>query len=62
MALADVYDALVSKRVYKDPFSHEETVRMISEGSGTHFDPVMVEYFLKIEDKFKDIAEKYKEI
>ena len=62
MALADVYDALVSKGVYKDPFSHEETVRMISEGSGTHFDPVMVEYFLKIEDKFKDIAEKYKEI
>jgi putative two-component system response regulator len=62
MALADVYDALVSKRVYKEPFSHEDTVRMISEEAGTHFDPVMVEYFLKIENKFKNIAEKYKEV
>jgi response regulator RpfG family c-di-GMP phosphodiesterase len=62
MALADVYDALVSKRVYKEPFSHEDTVRMISEEAGTHFDPVMVEYFLKIEKSFKNIAEKYKEV
>jgi len=62
MALADVYDALVSKRVYKEPFTHEATVQLISQGSGKHFDPVMVEYFLKIENKFKNIAEKYKEV
>jgi HD domain-containing protein len=41
MALADVYDALISKRVYKPSYSHDEAVEMIRQGSGTHFDPEM---------------------
>ncbi len=56
MAIADVYDALVCKRVYKPPFSHAKAVGIIQEGSGTHFDPLMVENFMKIEDEFKNIA------
>ncbi|MBL6957361.1 MAG: response regulator [Rhodospirillales bacterium] len=59
MAVADVYDALISRRVYKPPFTHEETVAMIEEGRGSHFDPVMVDAFLEIESEFRSIAEKY---
>lgn len=47
MALADVYDALVSERVYKEPFSPEEARRIIEEGSGTQFDPELTKLFLK---------------
>lgn len=46
MALADVYDALISKRVYKPPMPHEEAVRIFSDGKGTHFDPDIVDAFL----------------
>jgi len=56
MAVADVYDALISKRVYKLPFTHEKAVAIIKEGKGTHFDPDMVEAFLELEDKFRQIA------
>ncbi|MGD9016632.1 MAG: response regulator [Desulfobacterales bacterium] len=56
MALADVYDALISKRVYKPPFTHEKAVDIIREGSGTHFDPDIVDAFLDIEDTFRNIA------
>ncbi|SDT89225.1 response regulator [Desulfobacula phenolica] len=56
MAIADVYDALISKRVYKPPFSHREAVCIIREGKGTHFDPDMVDGFLSIEEKFRQIA------
>jgi len=56
MALADVYDALVSKRVYKDARSHEEAVDTIKQDSGTHFDPIVVEAFLKRQDKFRKIS------
>ena len=52
MALADVYDALISRRVYKEPFSHEETRRIILEGRGTHFDPRIVDAFLAREEEF----------
>lgn len=52
MALADVYDALVSKRVYKDAFSHEETRRIILEGRGSHFDPRVVDAFIAEEAAF----------
>ncbi len=55
MALADVYDALVSKRVYKNAFSHKRAVSIIIEESGKHFDPVVVEAFLNIEKKFNQI-------
>nr|AGS51591.1 response regulator [uncultured bacterium contig00010] len=56
MAIADVYDALVSQRPYKKAFTHEEAVKIISEGSGTHFDPALVEVFLKTEDQFKELT------
>jgi len=54
MAIADVYDACVSTRPYKTAYSHEKTVNIIREGSGTHFDPALVEIFLKVSDQFKD--------
>jgi putative two-component system response regulator len=56
MAVADVYDALISKRVYKPPFPHEKAVSIIQEGRGTHFDPDMVDAFLELEDNFRQIA------
>jgi len=53
MAIADVYDALTSVRPYKEAFSHEEAVRIITESSGTQFDPILVEIFTSTADKFK---------
>ena len=47
-AVADVFDALVSQRSYKKPFSFEKAVEIIREESGTHFDPTVAEAFLKI--------------
>jgi cyclic di-GMP phosphodiesterase len=61
MALADVYDALISKRVYKPAFSHEKAMEIIIEGKGHHFDPVIVEAFLSIEREIKSIALSYKD-
>jgi putative two-component system response regulator len=52
LAIADVYDALVSERPYKKPFSHEEAVKIINESSGTHFDPKCVEVFNNAESDF----------
>ena len=52
MAIVDVYDALVSERPYKKPFSHEEAVSIISDSSGSHFDPVIADVFLKVAEKF----------
>ncbi|MBO4547562.1 MAG: HD domain-containing protein [Treponema sp.] len=54
MALADVFDALVSLRCYKEPFSCEEAFKIVEEASGKHFDPVLVECFLKIRDKLEN--------
>lgn len=54
MAIADVYDALVSPRPYKKPLSHEIAVRIMLEESGTHFDPALIEVFKEIADKFQD--------
>jgi HD-GYP domain-containing protein (c-di-GMP phosphodiesterase class II) len=63
MALADVYDALISKRVYKPAFSHEQTVRLITEGDGrtepTHFDPDILKAFVAEEGAFRAIAARY---
>ena len=56
VTVADVYDALSSKRVYKDAFPHEECVRLIREGAGTQFDPELVDVFLSIEADFAAIA------
>ncbi len=55
VALADVYDALTTKRVYKDEFTHEVARKIILEGRGTHFDPRIVDAFLEIEDVFREI-------
>jgi len=59
MAIADVYDALISRRVYKPPFPPEKAVAIIAEGKGKHFDPDMVEAFLKLEDTFRRIGYEY---
>ena len=52
MAVADVYDALISKRVYKEGFSHEKAKEIIIEGKGNHFDPDVVNAFVLIEKEF----------
>lgn len=59
MAVADVYDALISERVYKKAFSHETAVAIIEEGRGKHFDPVLVDVFCLIADEFNSIAQQY---
>ncbi|WP_153914517.1 response regulator [Shewanella sp. TC10] len=59
MAVADVYDALISKRVYKPAFTHEKAVSIISEGRGSHFDPIMVDCFMEITQEFDNIAKKF---
>jgi len=56
MAIADVYDALVSNRPYKKAFTHEEAVVIISEGREKHFDPVLVDLFLDASDEFRKTA------
>ena len=53
MAIADVYDALVSERPYKKGFPHETAVEIIVKDSGKHFDPVLVEVFQKCSSRFK---------
>jgi len=55
MALSDVYDALRSKRVYKEPFSHEKALEIIVGGRGTHFDPDLVDIFIENDQQFRDI-------
>lgn len=57
MALADVYDALRSKRVYKDAFSHEKSIDIIKSSKGTHFDPMLVDIFVNYQDEFKSLYE-----
>lgn len=59
MAIADVYDALISRRVYKEPFSQEKSVAIIREGRGTHFDPDVADAFLKSAGEFLAIAKEY---
>jgi putative two-component system response regulator len=59
MALADTYDALISKRVYKPPLTHEEAIRIIVKDKGTHFDPDVVDAFLSVSEKFRIIAQEY---
>lgn len=61
MAVADVYDALVSRRPYKEPVAHSEAVRIIAAGKGTHFDPDMVDGFLAIQDHFAAIARRFED-
>ncbi|HZV67424.1 MAG TPA: two-component system response regulator [Telluria sp.] len=59
MALADVYDALISRRAYKEGMSHEAAAAIIIEGRGAHFDPDIVDAFLTIQQQFVAIARRY---
>ena len=56
MAIADVYDALISRRVYKVPYSHAEAVFFILSQRGKRFDPVVVDAFEALQDEFLRIA------
>ena len=59
MAIADVYDALISERPYKPAFSHEDAVRIINEDRGKRFDPVIVDVFMSIKDRFREVKEQF---
>lgn len=59
MAVADVYDALISRRPYKEPMSHEQAVQLIIDGRGSHFDPDIVDAFISTQDEFSAISQRY---
>ena len=59
MALADTYDALISKRPYKEAMTHEQAAAIIREGSGTHFDPEIVSAFEDAQEEFRAIAARF---
>ena len=59
VALADVYDALISDRVYKAGVSHEAAVAIIFQGHASHFDPDVVDAFIEIQDEFRAIAQRF---
>ncbi len=61
MALADVYDALIYKRVYKPAFSHDKAKAIILEGKDKHFEPQIVAAFLAVEAEFQRIAHRYQD-
>lgn len=61
MALADVYDALISKRVYKPAFSHAEARTIMVKARGTHFDPDVLDAFVAVEDRFIEIAARFRD-
>jgi len=58
-SLADVYDALVCARVYKAAMSFDEALKIIGDGRGTQFDPVITDALMEIKNQFREIAEKY---
>lgn len=59
MAVADVYDALISRRVYKEGMPHEKAVGIIIDGRGSHFAPDLVDAFMAIEEQFRTIAQRF---
>jgi putative two-component system response regulator len=60
-AIADVFDALTSKRPYKEPFPVEKAFAIIEEGKGNHFDPIIVEAFFDVKDKILQIRQGWSE-
>lgn len=62
MSVADVYDALTTKRVYKEAIPHDEATEIIKSGRGTQFDPDIVDVFLSVEDTFRAVSELYREV
>ncbi|MGD8591195.1 MAG: response regulator [Gammaproteobacteria bacterium] len=61
LALGDVYDALTSKRCYKEAFTHDKSRQIVIESGGNHFDPEVVDAFLQTEEEFKRIREFYQD-
>ena len=59
LALADVYEGLISNRVYKVGVPHDQAVAVIFQGRGSHFDPDIVDAFIEIQDEFQVIAQRY---
>ncbi len=57
--MADVYDALTTKRIYKPAFSHEKAVAIIREGRARHFDPDIVDAFEACQERFIEIREQF---
>ena len=62
VALADVYDALRSRRPYKNPMPHEKAKAIIIEGRGSHFDPQVVDAFIQCEELFVEVSQRYNAI
>ncbi len=60
-ALADVYDALISKRIYKPAYSHAQALEIMQAGRGTHFDPDLLDAFCEIEDEIQEIAQRLRD-
>ena len=56
MALVDVYDATTTRRLYRQPMSHDEAVAFIVKGKGTHFDPDVIDAFVKVSDVLRDLS------
>jgi HD-GYP domain-containing protein (c-di-GMP phosphodiesterase class II) len=62
IALVDAYDAITSRRRYKEAKSHEEAVDIIRGDSGSHFDPIVVDAFLRCQDRFDEVRRQYAEV
>lgn len=62
MAVADVFDALVSKRSYKEPFTFEAAVKIIQDGAGKHFDPLIVDAFVSAGDEVRKVEEAFSQM
>ncbi|HIM94041.1 MAG TPA: HD domain-containing protein, partial [Campylobacterales bacterium] len=61
MALADIYDSLISKRCYKEAYAYDEVEKIIIEGRGAAFNPILVDAFIEIKDEFREIHKRYKD-
>jgi putative two-component system response regulator len=61
MAAADVYDALISRRVYKPALPHETAVQIMARGRGSHFDPDILDAFLETAERFRDVAGRFRD-
>ena len=59
MAVADVYDALISRRCYKEPFSHEKACGLLRDGRDSAFDPIVLDAFFEIETQIREIAARF---
>ena len=62
MAVADVYDALITKRVYKDAYPHDESIQLMYAERGSHFDPEVIDAMMEISGTFEAIAQEFKDV